>query len=170
MIDQLKELKERSTISIENTDAIDFLETEQSTLVNINICSIDDSEFIILELDDFYFVSHNFDIDPRYYLYQIINSGSIEDLEQDGYLFLNEDMEFRSKIVNKENTKPIIYKHSDIGAVYELTENNSDNPIESLCEYYSTSNYLTNMLIIKKEDELIILQGMEVSETDFKLE
>lgn len=171
MIDQLKELDETNTIIIINDDIIDFAETDQSKIVSVKICSVDDNEFVILELEDLYIVSHNFDIDPRYYVYQIMDSGSIEDLEQDGYFFLTEEMEFRSKIVNKEDNKTHIYKYSDVGAVYELAEDNCDNPIESICEYNSSSHHLSNMLVIKYSDEtLLILQGFEVFEEDLEIE
>ena len=166
MIDQLKEMGDGDLITITNEDAIDFVETDQSEIVFIKTCATDDNEFVILELNDFYLVSHNFDTDPRYYIYQILNSGSVEDLEQDGYFFLTEDMEFRSKIVNKEDNKSHTYKHSEVGAVYELTTND-ESQIESICEYYSSSHCLSNMLVIKNIDEtLLILQGVEISEDE----
>jgi hypothetical protein len=114
-------------------------------------------------------VAHNFDTDPRYFFYQLLDSGTAEDLENDGYYFLTEDLDFRSKIVCRDDSRGHVYKHSEIGAVYDMTDESDE--IVSLCEYVSNTHDMTHMLVIKQDDdELVILQGIEIGEDDFTID
>jgi hypothetical protein len=121
-------------------------------------------------MEDSYLVAHNFDTDPRYFIYQVFDSGSAEDLEQDGYYFLTEDQDFRNKIVFRDDNRSHVYKHSEIGAVYDILDETNEISI-SLCEYVSNSHELSNLLVIKQEDdELLILQGIEIDQEDITID
>jgi hypothetical protein len=170
MIEQLKDLTSGTTINFDNEDIAGFTEVEQMNVTSVELYSIDDNEIVVVELDEFYIVAHNFDTEPRIYLYQILDHGTTEDLENDGYYFLTEDQDFRSKIVNRDDTRSHIYKHSEVGAVYYMSDSNGDCET-SICEYICNSHELANMLVIKKEeDELLILQGFEISADDISFE
>jgi hypothetical protein len=63
-----------------------------------------------------------------------------------------------------------VYKHSEIGAVYDILDETNEISI-SLCEYVSNSHELSNLLVIKQEDdELLILQGIEIDQEDITID
>jgi diphthamide synthase subunit DPH2 len=169
MLEILKELQKGTILEFSNEDIIDFIESDQIGVSNVSVIqSDDDMELIIVEMDYFYLIAHNFDTDPRYYLYQMLDSGDIEDLEQNGYLFLNDDSDFRSKIVNREEGKAHVYKHSEIGAVYDLIGNDEEEETSvAICEYISSSHHLSHMLVLMANEETLkVFQGFEISEED----
>lgn len=172
MIEQLKDLEDGSLVVFDHDDVTAMSSTDQMEVTGVKVCAADENEFVIVELDDYYLVAHNFDTDPRYFFYQVLDSGTAEDLENDGYYFLTEDQDFRSKIVCRDDNRGHVYKHSEVGAVYEMAVQTDDQEeIMSLCEYISNTHELTHMIVIKSEEDedLLILQGFEISEDDFTL-
>jgi hypothetical protein len=171
MIEQLKELEPSAIVIFDTEDVAAITDTDEMEVSEVRICAADDNEFVIVELDEFYLVAHNFDTDARYFFYQVLDSGAAEDLENDGYYFLTEEQDFRSKIVCRDESRGHVYKHSEVGAVYEMSDQNSETEeIVSLCEYISNTHDMTHMLVIKnEEDELLILQGIEITEDDFTI-
>jgi hypothetical protein len=173
MIDELKEIEDGSLITFDNEE-ISALTSDPIAVSSVKICNSEDNEIVIvgMEMDEYCLVAHNFDTDPRYFFYQTFDAGSAEELENDGYYFLTEEQDFRNKIVCRDDTRGHVYKHSEIGAVYEMVvaTDDDDEEIISVCEYTSNTHEMTHMLVIKREDDdLIILQGFEISEDDFQL-
>lgn len=169
MLEMLKELQKGTVLEFSNEEIIDFIESDQTIVSKVDVIrSDDDMELVIVEMDYFYLITHNFDTDPRYYLYQMLDCGEIEDLEQSGYLFLTDDSDFRSKIINREEGKSHVYKHSEIGANYNLIgDTDEDEMSVSVCEYTSSSHHLSHMLVLMTNDETLkIFQGFEISEED----
>lgn len=165
MIEQLKDLTEGTLVAFDNEDVIEIADADELVVSEVRTCLTDDNEFVIVEMDDFCLVAHNFDTDPRYFFYQLLDSGTAEDLENDGYYFLTEEQDFRSKIVCRDDSRGHVYKHSEVGALYDVADGEE---CVSLCEYVSNTHDLTHMLVIKGEDdELLIYQGIEIAEDDF---
>lgn len=170
MIDQLKEIEKGTFFAFNNEEVISLAETDEAEVSSVKLYSTDENELVVIELDETYLVAHDFDTDPRYFFYQILDSGAIEDLENDGYYFLNEEQDFRNKIVCRDDSRGHIYKHSEVGIVYDM-EDHEEETI-SICEYISNSHELSHILVIKndEEDNLLILQGIEINEEDFEID
>jgi hypothetical protein len=166
MIEQLKDLEAGTTLFL-GEDAAEVIGVDQTNVVSVEMCATDDGEFTIVELENQYLVAHDFDTEPKYYIYQILDSGNAKELENDGYFFLNDERDFRSKIVCKDDVSGHTYTHSEIGAIYDI----DSCEISAICEYTSKTHEMSHILIIKKEDEmLLILQGIEVSEDDIAVD
>jgi hypothetical protein len=151
MIEQIKELVEGMTV---------YCDDNEDIVVSVKILTDEDeNDFVIVELETSYLIAHNFDNEVRYFNYQILDSGIVENLEDDGYYFLTEDEEFCNKIAFREDNKTYVYKQSEIGAVYNILDQNDEE--FSLCEYDGSSD---NLLVIKNNDDLLVLQGVEIAE------
>lgn len=173
MIEQLKDLENNQTIVFDHDDVTTISSTDELKVTEVKVCIADENEFVIVELDEYYLVAHNFDHDPRYFFYQIFDSGTAEDLENDGYYFLTEDQDFRSKIVCRDDNRGHVYKHSEVGAIYDMiAQTNDEEEAISLCEYISNTHDLSHMIVIKSEENenLLILQGFEIGENDFTID
>lgn len=175
MIEEFKNLQPEDTIVFADDQVIDFFEEEELTVTGVRIYSSDDdTEMVIVEMDEFYLVAHNFESDEKCFVYQLIDEGETGDLEDEGYKFLNEDDDFRHKIVIREDGKTFVYHPSDTGAIYGLSreraDNDSDEPQEvSICEFTSSSARLGYILIEREDDKAYIMQGFEVEEGAFDL-
>lgn len=175
MIDELKNLKVEDTIFFPNDQVADFFEEEELTVTGIKTYSSDDAEMVIVEMDEFYLVVHNFESEEKCFAYQLVTEGNTGDLEDEGYKFLNDDDDFRHKIVIREEGKTFIYHPSDAGAIYGLTRERTDNDSEeepqevAICEYIANSARLEHILIEREDDNAYILQGFEIGEDDFEL-
>lgn len=104
----------------------------------------------------------------------MIDEGNTNELENNGYKFLNEEDDFRHKIVVKEDNKSYTYHPSDTGCVYGLTKEEidiySENPQEvSICEFFSASARLSNILIEREDNIAYIMQGFEITEDSFNI-
>lgn len=174
MIDELKNLQVEDTIFFTNDQAIDFFEEEELSVTGIKIYSSDDSEMVIVEMDEFFLVAHNFESDEKFFAYQLIAEGETGELEDEGYKFLNDDDDFRHKIAIREDGMTVVYHPSDAGAIYglskEKTDSDSDEPNEvAICEYVTNSELLEYILIEREDDCASIMQGFEIEEKDFKI-
>ncbi len=174
MIEELKNLQPEDTIFFNDDQVVDFLESEEMSVTGVRVYSIDDTEMVVIEMDEFYLVAHNFESDEKCFIYQLIDEGDTSDLEDEGYKFLNEDDDFRHKIVIREEGKTHVFHHSDTGAIYgltrERTEDDSDEPEEvSICEFQSSSARFMNILIEREDDCAYIMQGFEIEEDSFEL-
>jgi hypothetical protein len=174
MIEELKTLEVDDTIIFSDEQVIDFFEDEEMTVTGIRVYKVDDNEMIVVEMDEFYLIVHNFQSEETCYVYQLVDEGDTGDLEDDGYKFLNEEDDFRHKIVIREEGKTQVYHHSDTGAIYDLTrerdDEGSDEPVEvSLCEFISHSGRLTHILIEREDERALIMQGFEIDEDALEL-
>lgn len=175
MIEEFKNLKTEDTVVFVDEDVTDFLEHEELTVTGVRIYSLDDTEMVIVEMDEFYLVAHNFESEEKLFIYQLVDEGTTWGLEEEGFKFLNEDDDFRHKVVIREDGKSFVYHPSDTGAIYGLTrelndEDNEGEPQEvSICEFYSSSARLNQILIEREDDKACILQGFEITEDAFYL-
>ena len=175
MIEDLK-ISEDKTIFFTEDNLTTFIGQDQANIQEVHSYSIEDGEIVMCELDDeFYLVAHNFESDPRYFIYQVIDTGSQDDLEKSGYHFISEDEEFKEKIVISDDNKLAVYKHSDVGAIYSLESEDEIDAEISICEFTSPSNYLSHILIERVEHDrhdidVTIYQGFELDEDDFELD
>jgi len=175
MIEELKNLQPEDTITFTDDQVIDFFEGEELTVTRVRVYSSDDAEMVVVEMDEFYLVAHNFESDEKCFVYQLVDEGNTADLEDEGYKFLNEDDDFRHKIVIREDGKAFVYHPSDTGAIYGLTRERADNdsseePQEvSICEFVSLSARLGNILIEREDDCAYIMQGFETKGDAFEL-
>lgn len=171
MIEELKNLQIEDTIFFSNDQVVDFFEEEELTITDIKIYSSEDAEMIAIEMNEFYLIVHNFESDEKYFAYQLVTEGNTEDLEGEGYKFLNEDDDFRHKIVIRDDGKTSVYHPSDTGAIYGLTKEKRNNDSEevAVCEYFANSDKLEYILIERGDDSACIFQGFEIKETDFEL-
>ena len=174
MIEELKALQPNDVIFLTDEDAIDFTGADELTVTGVKVYSLDDNEMVTVEMDEFYLVAHNVQSDERYFIYQLVDEGEMSDLEGSGYKLLNEDDDFRYKIVNRDEGKAHIFHHSDTGAVYGATKtrdgDDEDDQEVSFCEYNSATARLP-FILIEQEDSLTrILQGVELTEDGFEFE
>jgi hypothetical protein len=175
MIEEFKNMQSDCIIKFSNESVIDFLEEEELTVTGVKVYSSDDdTEMVIIEMDDFYLVAHNFESEEKCFIYQLVDEGTTNELEDEGYRFLNDDDDFRHKIVIREDGKSFTYHPSDTGAIYGLTrereDNESDEPQEvAICEFVSNTARLDHILIEREDDLAFIMQGLEINEEDFTL-
>lgn len=167
MIEELKELQSDDIIILLEDEAIEFTGMEEMTVTGVRVYTSDDSELVMVEMDDFYLVAHNFQSEEQYFIYQLVDEGDVSDLEDNGYKFLNEDDDFRHKIVNREEGKAHVFTHSETGAIYGLTKTRDDEGDDqevSLCEYKSNSAQYNHILIEQEDGHTRICQGFEITE------
>lgn len=172
MIEELKALQPDDVIFLSEDDVIDFTGTDELTVTGVRVYTSEDNELVMVEMDDFYLVAHNFQTDEQYFIYQLVDEGEVSDLEENGYKFLNDDDDFRHKIVNREDGKAHVFVHSETGAVYGMTKTRDDDGEDqevSLCEYRSQSARYSNILIEQEEGFTRICQGFEIGEGDFEI-
>jgi hypothetical protein len=174
MIEELKNLQAEDTIIFKHDQVIDLFEGEEMTVTGVRVYTSDDCEMVVVEMDEFYLVAHNFQSDEMCFVYHLVDEGDIGSLEDTGYKLLNEDDDFRHKIVIRDEGKTLVYHHSDTGAIYGLTreriDDESGEPQEvSLCEFKSNSSRM-NYILIEREDEYAqIMQGFEVKKKYIEL-
>lgn len=177
MIEDFKTLEPEDTILFTDNQVIDFFEEEEMTVTGVRVYSLDDTEMVIVEMEDFCLVAHNFETEEKFFVYQLIDEGDTGDLEDEGYKFLNDEDDFRHKIVIREDGKASVYHPSDTGAIYGLTrekydgdEDGGGEPQEvSICEFQSSSARLSKILIEREDDRAYILQGFEINDDSFEL-
>jgi hypothetical protein len=176
MIEELKNTQVEDNIILLDEQVMDFFEEEKLTVTGVSVYSSDDAEMIIIEMDEFYLVAHSFESEERYFAYQLIDEGDTNDLEGEGYKFLNDDNDFRHKIVIREDGKAFVYHPSDTGAIYGINKERSDGddftePQEvSICEFVSSSARLKNILIKREDDYAYIMQGFEIDLDNFEVQ
>lgn len=164
MMEELKELQEDSVVFFTNEEAVELFDGEEMRVTGVKVYSTDDGEMVVVEMDEFYLVAHNFQSEEAYYVYRLVDSG--EDLEDEGYKFLKDDGDFCQRIaIRNEEGKAQVYHHSDVGPLYGVTRDDAE---VSLCEFQSNSADLTHILIEKDDDGASIMQGFEISEDDFQ--
>jgi hypothetical protein len=174
MLEELKALQPNDVITLSDEEAIDLTGVEELTVTGVKVYCLDDSELVTVELDEeFYIVVHNFQSDEKCFIYQLVDEGDMSDLESSGYKLLNEDEDFRYKIVNREDGKAHIFHHSETGAIYGATLTHNDGDADdrevSFCEYTSTSASLPLILIEREEDFTRISQGFEINRDGFEV-
>lgn len=167
MLEDIKEIQPEDVLHFTEESAIDFLGEEELSVSEVRNYTQDDNELIVVEMDEFCLVVHNFQSEEKYFLYSIIDEGSVEDLEDGGFKLFNENDEFRHKIVNREEGKTHVFRHSEVGAIYEMTKDESEE--SSLCEYTSSSAQFDHILVERNENKTRIMHGFEIDESWFKI-
>jgi hypothetical protein len=169
MLENIKDIQSDDVICFTEEDAIDFIGEEDLTVSEVRNYVADDGELVVVDMDEFYLVVHNFQSEEKYFIYLLIDEGSIEELEQGGFKFFNEDDEFRHKIVNREEGKPHVFHYSEVGAVYGLTRE-ADGDESSFCEYKSASAQYDHILVERNEECARLMHGFEIDESWFEIQ
>lgn len=168
MIEDIKETQVEDVICFTDEDAIDFLGEEELVVSDVRNYVSDDNELVVIDMDEFFLVVHNFQSEEKYFLYQLIDEGNVDELEQSGFKLFNEDDEFRHKIVNREDGKAHVFNYSEVGAIYSLTKE-EDGDESSFCEYTSNSAQYDHILVEKEDENIRLLQGFEIDENCFEV-
>lgn len=174
MIEEIKELNPDDTITIEDESVEEFTGQTTFTVSEVRIYSNDDCEIVLVGLDEFYLIIHSVENNPRYFMYELQESGTVEDLIEEGYNYINDDDDFRKKIVIREEGKTNIFKHSELGAIYDLNVDRDDEAEQepysvSICEYISNNAYMPNIFIERVDDDANIFTGFEIEEDVIEL-
>lgn len=147
MIDELKQIKSKSMLTIDDESSRQFTGSEDLTVTDSWRYDYDDTCIVFVELDAHYLVAHNLLGETRYFVCEEYDSGEqyFDATEED---FLDE----------------VELEGGDDCPVYEATScvySGEDTP--DLCEY-SADHHFDYMLIVKHEDEVLVYRGVEIEE------
>lgn len=163
MFETLKELSKKDRFSIDDKNVISMCGEEDFTVHETRLYTQDEGELLIIDVNDYYLIAHNFGGDSRYYFYEINESGTIEDLEELGFRLLDDDNEYKERFKIKA-TKPILCK-IHYGPIYNLSQDGNDGEI-NFCEYRTSNKQFPVLAMEENEDIITLYQGIRISESN----
>lgn len=163
MLDYIKNLKIGNTVTFKNADFIDFVGNSKVKVTDIHSYSQDDIEITLILLDEYCLGAHCIEGVEKYYLYEITETDSIENLESEGFSAVNDENDFLRKITLRDDD--CTYRQSNIGAMYDLTIERFEptEPSElAVCEYINRTCTMSHLLIERVDEELFIYHGFSI--------
>lgn len=149
MFDELIELGPEDNLTIDNDESRQLTGQEDFKVTASEFYETDGGEICIVNLGDYFLVSHAFSGSPRYFVYELYDDGE--------GLYCKNDNFVKKIIIESGDRGKAIYRRNDVYTAEDSEISFAD---------FRSDNYFEYILLKRNIDDVEVMRGFEINESD----